>query len=128
MEVALNWVRRRPRRLPPKAARWTRRPQGWRPGAVGSLLLAGLLALLSACAPESRADRLESDALQPRPPAVGGPRYGGHLRVAHSLEPTSLDAILGRSGADAYFWRQLFDQLVDADPRLDPRPETSLAV
>jgi len=91
------------------------------------LLLAGLLSLLVACAPESRAERLESEALKPRPPAVGGPRYGGHLRVGHSLEPTSLDAILGRSGADAYFWRQIFDQLVDADQQLHPRPETSLA-
>ena len=91
------------------------------------VLFAVLLALNLGCAPESRADRLEPGALKARPPAVGGPRYGGHLRVAHSLEPTSLDAVLGRSGADAYFWRQMFDQLVDADPKLAPRPETSLA-
>ena len=55
------------------------------------------------------------------------PRYGGHLRVGYTLEPMSLDAVLGRSGGDAYYWRQIFDQLVDADPDLTPRPATSLA-
>jgi hypothetical protein len=30
------------------------------------------------------------------------PRYGGHLRVAQRHEPTSLDAVLGRSGFDTY--------------------------
>ncbi len=55
------------------------------------------------------------------------PRYGGHLRVAYHIEPTSLDAVLGRSGGDAYYWHQIFDQLVDVDPRLQPRPSTSLA-
>ena len=92
------------------------------------VLLSVLLTAVVGCAPESRADRLETGASPARErTAVGGPRYGGHLRVGHSLEPTSLDAVLGRSGADAYFWRQLFDQLVDADPQLAPRPETSLA-
>ena len=92
------------------------------------VLLSVLLTAVVGCAPESRADRLETGAPPARErTAVGGPRYGGHLRVGHSLEPTSLDAVLGRSGADAYFWRQLFDQLVDADPQLAPRPETSLA-
>ncbi len=86
-----------------------------------------LFAVLLGCARGGGTDRLEPSTLEARPPAVGGPRYGGHLRVAHSLEPTSLDAVLGRSGADAYFWRQMFDQLVDADPKLAPRPETSLA-
>ena len=91
------------------------------------VLLSVLLTAVVGCAPESCADRLEPGALEARPPAVGGPRYGGHLRVGYALEPMSLDAVLGRSGADAYFWRQIFDQLVDADPKLEPRPETSLA-
>jgi peptide/nickel transport system substrate-binding protein len=56
-----------------------------------------------------------------------GPRYGGHLRVGYGLEPTSLDAALGRSGGDAYYWRQIYDQLVDADRKLSPRSSTSLA-
>ena len=55
------------------------------------------------------------------------PRYGGHLRVGYNIEPTSLDAVLGRSGGDTYYWRQIFDQLVDVDPQLQPRPSTSLA-
>ncbi|MYE14220.1 MAG: ABC transporter substrate-binding protein, partial [Gammaproteobacteria bacterium] len=55
------------------------------------------------------------------------PQYGGHLRIAYTNEPMSLDAVLGRSGGDAYYWRQIFDQLVDADPDLTPRPATSLA-
>ncbi len=57
----------------------------------------------------------------------GSPRYGGHLRVGYSIEPTSLDAVLGRSGGDTYYWRQIFDNLVDVDPQLQPRPSTSLA-
>lgn len=56
-----------------------------------------------------------------------GHQYGGHLRIGYNSEPTSLDAVLGRSGADAYFWHQIYDQLVDANPDLSPRPETSLA-
>jgi peptide/nickel transport system substrate-binding protein len=55
------------------------------------------------------------------------PRQGGHLRVGYGLFPTSLDAILGRSGGDAYYWRQIYDQLVDADQALKPRVDTSLA-
>jgi peptide/nickel transport system substrate-binding protein len=61
------------------------------------------------------------------PSAPPTPRYGGHLRVAQRLEPTSLDAVLGRSGFDTYYWRQIFDNLVDVDPELNPRPSTSLA-
>ena len=59
--------------------------------------------------------------------SAGTPQYGGHLRVGYSLAPTSLDAVLGRSGGDAYYWRQIYDQLVDADPDLRPRSSTSLA-
>ena len=64
---------------------------------------------------------------QPSKPPPASPRHGGHLRVGVSGEPTSLDAVLGRSGGDAYYWHQIFDQLVDANPNLSPRPETSLA-
>jgi ABC-type transport system substrate-binding protein len=56
-----------------------------------------------------------------------GHQYGGHLRVGYTIEPTSLDAVLGRSGGDAYYWHQIFDQLVDANPDLSPRVSTSLA-
>lgn len=59
--------------------------------------------------------------------AAEKPQYGGHLRVAIQLFPNSLDAILGRAGTDAYYWRQIYNQLVDADQSLKPRPETSLA-
>jgi len=55
------------------------------------------------------------------------PRTGGHLRVAWSQFPTSLDAVLGRAGGDAYYWRQIYDQLVDADESLQPAPSSSLA-
>ena len=51
-----------------------------------------------------------------------GHQYGGHLRVGYAIEPTSLDAVLGRSGGDAYYWHQIYDQLVDASPDLSPRP------
>lgn len=56
-----------------------------------------------------------------------GHKYGGHLRIGYSIEPTSLDAVLGRSGGDAYYWHQIYDQLVDANPDLTPRVRTSLA-
>ncbi len=66
-------------------------------------------------------------ALPSRGFAQEKPRQGGHLRVGYPLFPTSLDAILGRSGGDAYYWRQIYDQLVDADQALNPRAATSLA-
>ncbi len=55
------------------------------------------------------------------------PHYGGHLRVGYTLEPTSLDPIAGRSGGDTYYWRQMFDQLVDADQAGAPDASASLA-
>jgi ABC-type transport system substrate-binding protein len=59
--------------------------------------------------------------------AYAEPSYGGHLRVGIPKFPTSLDAHLGRSGWDAYYWRQITDHLVDADRGLKPRAESSLA-
>ena len=56
------------------------------------------------------------------------PHYGGHLRVGVTLEPTSLDPIAGRSGGDAFYWRQMFDQLVDSDQSGNPDASTSLAL
>ena len=56
-----------------------------------------------------------------------GIQYGGHLRVGLTTEPTSLDAVLGRGGQDAYYWHQIFDQLVDLNNDLTPRKETSIA-
>ena len=55
------------------------------------------------------------------------PRYGGKLRVAYNLAPGALDPAVGRSGGDAYYWRQYCDSLVDVDPNMQPRPERSLA-
>ena len=56
-----------------------------------------------------------------------GIQYGGHLRVGLASEPTSLDAVLGRGGQDAYYWHQIYDQIVDLKNDLSPRKETSLA-
>lgn len=87
-------------------------------------LLVLVASVLVACG-GSDVDRPGSKELRDtRPP---GSRYGGHLRVGFTTEPTSLDAVLGRSGGDAYYWRQIFDQLVDVDANLEPRPSTSLA-
>ncbi len=63
----------------------------------------------------------------PTASAQDKPQYGGHLRVGFTLEPTSLDPIAGRSGGDAYYWRQMFDELVNADQAGNPDPSTSLA-
>jgi ABC-type transport system substrate-binding protein len=63
----------------------------------------------------------------PMSAAQDKPQYGGHLRVGLGTEPTSLDPIAGRSGFDAYYYRQIFDQLVDADQAGAPDPTTSLA-
>ena len=92
---------------------------------IGFCVLTAWLGLtLSGCG--SGVETLDMTAQPPKPPPAS-PRHGGHLRVGVSLEPTSLDAVLGRSGGDAYYWHQIFDQLVDANPDLSPRPETSLA-
>ena len=95
--------------------------------ALGLSLLA-LFCSAACTGPAESADRIVADpsgAASTAQPA--SPRYGGHLRVGFDLEPTSLDAVLGRSGGDAYFWHQIFDQLVDAAPDLTPSPGTSLA-
>ncbi len=88
------------------------------------VLTAWLGLTLSGCG--SDVETSDMTAQPPKPPPAS-PRHGGHLRVGFGLEPTSLDAVLGRSGGDAYYWHQIFDQLVDANPDLSPRPETSLA-
>jgi len=102
----------------------------WRRTSRGLLAcLIGLLAL-AGCATEEAGGAGRVAGYEPRaadPVDAEGPRYGGHLRIAYLTEPTSLDAVLGRSGGDAYYWRQIYDQLVDADPDLRPRPSTSLA-
>ena len=59
--------------------------------------------------------------------AADKPKYGGHLRVAYNAFPGALDAHVGRAGGDAYYWRQIYDQLIDADPSLKPAPASSLA-
>ena len=69
----------------------------------------------------------KSENLKETPPIVKTPQgiqYGGHLRVGLTTEPTSLDAVLGRGGQDAYYWHQIFDQLVDLnnDLTLEKKP------
>lgn len=55
------------------------------------------------------------------------PQYGGHLRTAYNLEPTSLDPHTTKSGGDYHYWRPMFDQLVDFDQSGKPDPSRSLA-
>jgi len=55
------------------------------------------------------------------------PKYGGYLRYAYSLEPSSLDPQTGNSGGDAYYWKQMYDHLVADDPLLVPDADRSLA-
>ncbi|MBW2622429.1 MAG: ABC transporter substrate-binding protein [Deltaproteobacteria bacterium] len=52
---------------------------------------------------------------------------GGHLRVAYGLEASSLDPHMGRSGGDAYYWKQMYDLLVGADSKLVSQASLSLA-
>jgi len=59
--------------------------------------------------------------------AAEKPRYGGHLRIGYTLEPTGLDPHTGKSGGDLYYWRGMFDQLVDFDLAGKPDPSVSLA-
>ena len=99
---------------------WLRGVRGTR--AVACCLGVVLLVSLGGCS----APVDEAGSVSQRMPRTE-PVHGGHLRVGYALEPTSLDAVLGRSGGDAYYWRQIYDQLVDADRDLNPRPSTSLA-
>lgn len=55
------------------------------------------------------------------------PQYGGHLRVGYTLEPTSLDPHSAKSGGDVYYWRQMFDQLINVDLSGKPDASASLA-
>lgn len=66
-------------------------------------------------------------AVTPRLSSAAGPSYGGHLRVAYGLEASSLDPHLGRSGGDAYYWKQMFDHIVAADSKLVSQKRISLA-
>jgi ABC-type transport system substrate-binding protein len=66
-------------------------------------------------------------AFTPRLSSAAGPSYGGHLRVAYGLEASSLDPHLGRSGGDAYYWKQMFDHIVAADSKLVSQERISLA-
>ncbi len=89
-----------------------------------AILVSICLLLAASCAEQ------QTEKKQPRPVVTTpqGIQYGGHLRVGLNTEPTSLDAILGRSGGDAYYWHQIYDQLIDANRDLTPRKETSLAL
>ena len=80
--------------------------------------------LLIACGGPTPIPEADREPIETTPQ---GHQYGGHLRVGYGGEPTALDAVLGRSGVDAYFWHQIYDQLVDANKDLTPRVETSLA-
>lgn len=85
-----------------------------------------VVSILASCGGSGgRAEVFDGPLSDPDDPS--SPRYGGHLRIGYAIEPTSLDAVLGRSGGDTYYWRQLFDNLVDVDPDLNSRPSTSLA-
>ncbi|MDP7638262.1 MAG: ABC transporter substrate-binding protein [Candidatus Hydrogenedentes bacterium] len=83
---------------------------------------------LTGCGRPGDESGVDVDAFRLSDPSdPSSPRYGGHLRVGYTIGPTSLDAVLGRSGGDTYYWRQIFDNLVDVDPQLRSRPSTSLA-
>lgn len=59
--------------------------------------------------------------------AAAAPKDGGHLRFGYGLEASSLDPHMGRSGGDAYYWKQMYDLLVGADSKLVSQPSLSLA-
>ena len=89
--------------------------------------MAGLVLCLAGCSGDNGSPTQETiDASAPIEQSAE-PVYGGHLRVGYVLEPTSLDAVLGRSGGDAYYWRQIYDQLVDVNHSLEPHLSRSLA-
>ncbi len=87
-------------------------------------LIMGLCLAVSACGGSTGANDTSEQAAET---TAQGIQYGGHLKIGFTTEPTSLDAVLGRSGGDAYYWHQIYDQLVDAYPDLTPRAGTSLA-
>lgn len=73
-------------------------------------------------------EQVDARSKEPVVTTPQGIQYGGHIRIGFNTEPTSLDAILGRSGGDAYYWHQIYDQLIDANLDLTPRQKTSLAL
>ncbi|MEE9436194.1 MAG: ABC transporter substrate-binding protein, partial [Candidatus Adiutricales bacterium] len=58
---------------------------------------------------------------------AASPTKGGHLKWAYGLEASSLDPHMGRSGGDAYYWKQMYDLLVGADSKLVSQASLSLA-
>lgn len=89
-------------------------------------LLLAVSALLTGCG-GSEPDEPPPDAPRSAEVTPQGIQYGGHLRVGYGAAPTSLDAVLGRAGGDAYYWHQIYDQLIDANRDLTPKAQTSLA-
>ena len=87
-------------------------------------LIMGLCLAVSACGGSTGANDTSEQAAET---TAQGIQYGGHLKIGFTTEPTSLDAVLGRSGGDAYYWHQIYDQLVDAYPDLTPRAGARLA-
>ncbi|MDD5189670.1 MAG: ABC transporter substrate-binding protein [Dehalococcoidales bacterium] len=59
--------------------------------------------------------------------AANQPKYGGFLRYAYGLEPSSLDPQTGNSGGDAYYWKQMYDHIIASDSQLVPDASRSLA-
>jgi peptide/nickel transport system substrate-binding protein len=60
-------------------------------------------------------------------PVTEKPQYGGSINAANNLGPNSLDPVLGTSGGDAQYFRQMFDSLVAADSTYVSQPSLSLA-
>jgi len=102
---------------------------------IFTALLMALALVLASCAPAATTTPPTTTPPTTTPPTTTpptttpptGPQYGGHLRVAYTLEASSLDPHVGVSGGDAYYWQQMFDQLVGSDSSLVPQAYRSLA-
>ncbi len=102
---------------------------------IFTALLMALALVLASCAPAATTTPPTTTPPTTTPPTTtpptttppAGPQYGGNLRYAYGLEPSSLDPQTGVSGGDAYYWKQMYDELVGADPSLVADPNRSLA-
>jgi peptide/nickel transport system substrate-binding protein len=87
-----------------------------------SVLLSGGLALVVACAPQAATQAPASSASTPSTAGAATPKKGGTLRVALSVDVTTLDPHLSGSKLDRQVYHNLYEPLLVLDDKLGVQP------